>query len=53
MNKHLIRNEQEYVELFEDFDLTHAERFLNVEFAFMIIWQGNHRPCGGGGIAPP
>jgi hypothetical protein len=20
---------------------------------FMIVWQGNHRPCGGGGIAPP
>ena len=34
MKKCLVRNEQEYVELFKNFDLTDAEDFLGVEFAF-------------------
>ena len=33
MNKHLVKSEEEYVKLFEDFSLNDAEDFLGVEFA--------------------
>lgn len=34
MNKHLVNSEEEYVALFNDFELNDAEDFLGVEFAF-------------------
>ena len=35
MNKYLVHNEQEYVNLFRDFDLEDAERFLGCMFAYV------------------
>lgn len=34
MNKNLVSNEQEYMKLFDDFELMDAESFLQVEFAY-------------------
>lgn len=35
MNKHLVKLEKEYMQLFEDFELNDAEKFLNVEFGYV------------------
>ena len=34
MDKFLVNSEQEYIDLFSDFDLYEAERFMGAEFAF-------------------
>lgn len=35
MNKHLVHSEEEYIALFDEYDLNDAEVFLRVEFAFV------------------